>query len=486
MFAGVTAVLVVALVAVSVAYVRQRDDLDTARAEVRAAQERIAELEAATGNGSAGTDPRNPLDDLFGGLFSDLLDGLTGGIPGGASASCLTGGLSPSIGGQAPRGDLAAQIRAIADQVEAERGLEFATPVTPVLLDPPAFEDRIRAIVSAGYDDQAAEADRRTLTLLGAIPAGTDLKQDQVERLAGQVAGFYDPATGEVVVKVDGPKSALGALERITLAHELGHALTDQALGLPATERTGDTDGNLARLALVEGDATLLMQRWSFANLSLLDQLGGAFGSLLQGLYPGATAPGSDSPYLQRQLLFPYTEGLGYACRLFDGGGWGAVDAAYRRLPATTAEILFPDRQGIAPADPVAPGVPAGYTVAREDTFGAAQLLWLMEAPGGDTTEALDDARTAAARWAGGRSLLATAGDRSALGLSLVDTTAGGGLCDAVIRWYDASVPDDRRAADGDRVVFRGGERNAVIRCTDRSVRVGIADELDAAAALVR
>lgn len=537
---GVAALLAVALLGVSVAYVGRSDDLDAARADAERAaaeaaqaradaaelearitdlEQRLADAEAQGGSqdgtpGSSGDPLQDALDgllngdspgdvlgDLFEGLLGELgdafgdafgditgdLGGLGDGLGGGfdtATQRCLTEGITPAAGGAA-QGDAAAQIRAIAAQVEAERGLRFTNPVRPQLLGSAEFEQRIRALVEAGYDDTAADLDTRTLTLLGAIPQGSDLKDAQVENLADQVAGFYDPATGEVVVKVDDPSAPLGALERITLAHELDHALTDQVLGLPDSAVAGDTDGNLARLALIEGDATLLMQRWSLEHVSLMDQLGNALEGLVQG-FGGAAGGGVDSPYLQRQLLFPYTDGLSYACRLFDENGWRSIDAAYDATPASTAEVLFADRAGAVNERTASLSVPAGYDRAREDTIGAAQLLWLFEAPGGDTGAAIDDARGAAKRWAGGRTLLATDGDRSALGVALRDTADGGALCDAVTRWYDAAVTGDRRAADGDVTVFSGADRNAVVRCSGRDVRIGIADVLDAARGVVR
>ena len=148
--------------------------------------------------------------------------------------------------------------------------------------------------------------------------------------MSGQVAGYYDPETGDVVVRVPEGGGSLDANGQTTLAHELDHALTDQALGLPDIEEAGASDANLARLALVEGDATLLMQRFALQSIGLLDQLGAALG-------PDAMAAQQDlagvPPYLRSELMFPYTTGMAYACRLQEDGGWRGVDAAYDRLP---------------------------------------------------------------------------------------------------------------------------------------------------------
>jgi hypothetical protein len=171
-------------------------------------------------------------------------------------------------------------------------------------------------MVTEEYTAADADIDARILSLLGAIPEGTDLRALQSDLLAGQVAGYYDPETGDIVVRDDGD-GELDVTERLTLAHELDHALTDQALGLPDTDVEGQSDATLAGLALVEGDATLLMQQWALANLGIVDQ----FQQLLDPQVAQAQADLEKVPhYLQQELMFPYLSGLSYACRLYAEG----------------------------------------------------------------------------------------------------------------------------------------------------------------------
>ncbi len=414
----------------------------------------------------------NPLEDLLGGG-----EGLAGVDP-----ACVLGEGTPTPklrGGV--EGDVAQQVTQIAELVEEERGLRFDKAVQPEILEADAFDQRIADLVKAQYPAEQADLDGRVLQLLGAIPKGTDLKALQQDLLSGQVAGYYDPETGEVVVRVPEGQTSLDATSQITLAHELDHALTDQALGLPDTEEAGASDANLARLALVEGDATLLMQRFSLRHIGLLDQLQGATG-------PDAMAAQEDlqdiPPYLRNELMFPYLAGLTYACRLQDGAGWPGVDAAYRQLPATTAEVLFAD--AAAPQNPAdVPALEGSWDEARRDTLGAASLLWLFQAPGGDEAVAIGDAEAAAKAWAGGELALFTDGPRSALGLSLVDASDDARLCEAVEAWFTAAFDASRRPlADG--VALEGGEQVGVLRCDGDAVRLGIAPDLDAAGALTR
>ena len=47
---------------------------------------------------------------------------------------------------------------------------------------------------------------------------------------------------------------------------------------------------------------------------------------------------------LRRQLEFPYLEGQVFVTTLLGQGGWDSVDAAWDELPASTEQILHPER----------------------------------------------------------------------------------------------------------------------------------------------
>ena len=245
-------------------------------------------------------------------------------------------------GGESIGGTVEEQVAAIAPIVEDLRGLRFEDGVDPDFQTSDEFERELAKTVESEYPAAQADLDSRVLQLLGAIPKGTDLKALQSELLEGQVAGYYDPDTGEIVVRA-GRRESLDLNGQVTLAHELDHAHRSGARSAGADQ--GQSDANLAATALVEGGATLLMQQFSFAAASLMDQLGSA-------LSPDALAAQGqleDVPaYLRNELMFPYLSGLSYACRLYVDGGWPAVDAAYDDLPQTTAEILFPEAAGEA------------------------------------------------------------------------------------------------------------------------------------------
>ena len=448
--------------------------------QLRAANERIEELESADGEGDGGGGLFGDFDELF----EDLLGEAEGLFEGAGDLGSLIECLGSPFGGS---GEAGTSVEAIARQVEGIRELEFGRDVEPVFLDDREMNERVRELFLEEYTRGIADIEERILTALGAIPPGADLRGLRSEAIGQQVAGFYEPETGELVVRQSG--SELSAVGRITLAHELDHALTDQALGIPLPDdpEIGTEDSTLAALALVEGDATLVMQRYS-ATLGLDEQLG-----LLDPETIAASEAGLSGfpPYLEQELLFPYEQGLSFVCELYADGGWQAVNRAYDRPPTTTAQILFPDRYlaGEDAADPRDPGTPGkGWRRSARVQLGAANLLWLFSAPGGvEGRPGVDDPLAAAGAWDGGELELWVRGPETAVGVSLSEQAGEERLCGAVAEWYGSSFQGDRETgtpagafeADGDR-------QDAVATCTDDEVRLGIAPDLRTARALVR
>jgi hypothetical protein len=481
--------------------VREVDDL---RAEVRALEDELAAsgrdggdddgfgglLDGLLGGEAGG------LDDLLGGLLGGeadgldgLLDGLLGGTSGVPGAACVTptdGGFGDLLGGllggsASLPDDPDALVDVIADQVAELRELAWEEEVEVAFLDDAALRARLGELLAEDEDPDADDAERRLLEALGAVPPGTDLTRLRRDLLDEQVAGFYSPETGELVVRVP-DDGRIRPIDRITVAHELEHALADQALGLPDLDGFGDdADAALAALAVVEGDATLLMNLWALEHVSVTDQLGAAFGGDLAAAQASLAAV---PPYLQRELLFAYTDGLDLICDRYLEGGWGAVDAAYADLPTTTAEVLFGE-EAHRPSATATFAAPSGYEEVHASTFGAAPLSWLFEAPGGEERRAIDRPRERAAVWAGGRAQVWADGDATAVGVALLDGGSGPALCTSVGEWYEAAFPEaDAQRREG-ATVFEGVEQTAILRCEADDVLLVTAPDLPTATRIV-
>lgn len=502
------AALVVALIALSaVTYsgYRRNQDLERSLAEQRRDPGGPDE-DSGPGEGAGEPDPADAFEDLakdlqeliggeglgdssdlFGSGATDVLKCLeadpSGGDPDGGLGDLFGGGDEKDA--ELPPQKLVGQI---ARQVSKLRALRYEHDVPARFLSDSRLESRIAELFLEDYSRADANREGRILSALGAVPDGSDLMNLRKSALEGQIAGFYVPETNELVVRTS--SSGIGALEKTTLAHELQHALADQNFELPSSvgRDPARADAELATLALIEGDATLTMQRFTLSFLSLDDQLSMLSGSadLLAAQRQLETMP----HYLRQELTFPYLDGMSFVCDLYAQGGWAAVDRVYSHHPASTAQILWPERyvEGDEPAPVRAPGDPGGdWKESVRSSFGAAELKWLFEAPGDDLEAALDDPVEAAAAWGGGELRLFTDGDASAVGIALVQHAGRQGLCESVSAWYEAAFEDDGEVpANGDEALVRdGANRDAVVSCTNDEVRVGIAPDLDTARALV-
>jgi hypothetical protein len=316
------------------------------------------------------------------------------------------------------------------------------------------------------------------------LPPGYDLMSAQLDLLDSGVAGYYDPETAELVVATPESGEPLAAIDQITLAHEMIHALTDATLGIPVDIENPRADPEIVRAeqALIEGDASLGMQQFSLGALGIEEQLS----MLTDPRVLGAQAEAGEFPYvLSTGLQLPYLEGMSFACSLFAAGGWEAVDAAYDDPPTTTAQILFPERyltERTAAADPGEPGNPGSDWVSlRGVGFGAVDLLMLFSAPGDDPQRPLSDPRERARGWAGGRAEVWSRGAETSVGINLVDTGEGSEpLCDSLIAWESAAFPDhqDQAAEGSEQLAHSAAGRAAVVACEGTEVMIGIGPDL--------
>lgn len=375
--------LAVAVAAAAVVAVVQSNRLSAARHNAARLEARVERLEAQLADR---TPPRDPSDDVLG----SVPEGDLGDMFGGDVLDCLTsdtalagvlGDGSARAGGNEPRTagarqNARAQVRAIARSVERVRGLEFERRVRPVFLSPDEVARRAARLFLSDYPRATADAEARLLAALGAIPEGLDLRRAVTELLESQVAGFYVPETEKLVVPSDDPSTPLTAAEKVVLAHELEHALAHQSLGLPVARRpdVARLDENLAALALVEGDATLAMQRYALHAIPIFEQ----FSMLSDPLITRASAALEGVPhYLARQLGFPYVAGLEFVCDRYRKRKWTSIvglvlvehpgESGLCVAVAGWYEAAFPDDRNVP--------MRTGEALARDGVDRAAVLV---------------------------------------------------------------------------------------------------------------
>jgi hypothetical protein len=297
-----------------------------------------------------------------------------------------------------------AEIRDQMDMIEGEvvllRGIQPTGPVNRGLLSQADLRQYVIDDFLEDYSEEEAADDVRTLALFGLIDPGYDLFNLYMELYNEQIAGFYDDEVKQMFV-VQG--AGFGGPERITHAHEYAHALQDQkydlseGLGFNDDACEEDSERCAAVQALVEGDATLLEERWLVTYATQDD-----YQELLD-FYDGFESPIFDAApaFLQEDFIFPYDSGYSFVEHFFLDGGWAAVDAVYDNPPVSTEQILHPERY---PDDkplwlevPSLENVPgAGWRELDQDVLGEwfTQLTLLERI-------SLDEAEVAAAGWGG-------------------------------------------------------------------------------------
>jgi hypothetical protein len=189
------------------------------------------------------------------------------------------------------------------------------------------------------------EAEERLLKLLGLLPSDSDLRELLGTALREEVGGYYSPRTGALSIVGD---SGVGGLEdRITLAHELTHALEDQHYDLLAVQKKATSaDQAIAIRAVIEGSAMV-------TTLQILRRQGGigkAKEEAALAAQSRAKRVRQAPTFVQMQLLLPYTLGFSFLLRgkpweiLFDGVRIADIEQAYADPPRSTREVLHPEQ----------------------------------------------------------------------------------------------------------------------------------------------
>jgi hypothetical protein len=270
---------------------------------------------------------------------------------------------------------------------------------------------------------EALAANAELLFALDTVPSDFDLQKTLSALYSAELAGFYDPKQHHMVLATDLGRDA----EKLTLYHELVHALQDQYfdLGASLTWRPEQSDVQGALHALAEGDATSAMVDVFAAARGIpasqippaalrLDAL------LLQAAPDLARVPG----IIARSMIAPYADGLEFVRYLREHqGGFEGVNAAFRKPPVSTEQILHPEKY--VAGEPVqalpALAAPPGFTgEGFRDVMGEEGLRLLFE----DWAPA-SDAAAAASDWGGDRlALFAEGNQRAALWHLVFDNEA--------------------------------------------------------------
>ncbi len=312
---------------------------------------------------------------------------------------------------KAPTTRLIKDAGAIAKGLGTSRELGPTGPIKKGIYDEVQLRERLLSMIAKEYTDAEIADEASALGALGALPQNLDYKALMVDLLTEQIAGFYDPEAKELFIMKGLPQS----LQRPTMAHELFHAIQDQHFDLKSVQGpfTGkeNSDYSMARSALIEGDATLVMLDFSLyesktlpdpnatsmADMKLLAAMITSMsmddiGAMEQMLGGEDDAESNEEPsaieaaplFIKESLMFPYLAGLRFAVAARAGRTWKDLDAVYADAPVSTEQVLHPERFFKDRDDPVFLSFSLGeatkaLTPLYSNVMGEYQLYLLLK-----------------------------------------------------------------------------------------------------------
>src|SRR3984957_12405976 len=224
--------------------------------------------------------------------------------------------------------------------------------------------EEVVSYLTKNKDDKDTQRLRRSELVLkkfGLLPRDFDLEKLLVALLREQVAGYYDPKTKTVHLLDWVPMEE----QEPVMAHELTHALQDQAVGLDKWMSRGEKDlaetrknptpvdiendeEDNARQAVVEGQAEAVMLQYALAPVgrSIVDSpdLVDEMESSMTNGTPDSTVFKDAPIFLKESLTFPYRYGLEFEIKLMQKGGREkAFAGVLANPPHTTRQIMEPE-----------------------------------------------------------------------------------------------------------------------------------------------
>jgi hypothetical protein len=316
-------------------------------------------------------------------------------------------------------------------QVEALRGQQLRKPLVTGVKTREEVMAFIVQRLADEYGPAKVKAEGRFLKLQGLLPQDLVYGDFIGKLLTEQVAGFYDHTRQELHIADWLPS----LLQAPVMAHEIFHAIQDQEWGggkLIDSKRYSH-DVLLAHAALLEGDATVVMLNYQQKAMGMDVDVSTspmivrmiAASLPMQMSSPQFPVMASAPDYLKQSMIFPYQQGLMFVAALRQGGqSWDDVRQVYADPPASTEQILHPERyfkdrdqpSVVTISEPVIPS----FVRTWEGVSGEFHARQLLLGP-----LSVSDATDAAAGWDGDYTVLETRGAEAyVLTCSTWDTAA--------------------------------------------------------------
>jgi hypothetical protein len=369
-------------------------------------------------------------------------------IPAGAKTTTTTT-VAPTPKQWDPR------LQPIADKVAELRKLRFEHPVAAEFLSDADFEKKVA--VDKGkltkQDKEEIERSQGQLRAVGLIGPDVDIVDAMSSLQTSGVLAYYSPKTKSITVK---GTSTDDVATRVTVAHELTHALQDQHYDLRKLSKEAAKDhGSTPLRTLVEGDAVRIQNEYakslSEADQQAYEQERANNSSEARSEIDAKGVPESLSVLFEA----PYDLGPTMLDALIAKEQVAGVDALFEHPPTADASFLTPstllEHRVFQPVK--TPALVAGEKRSgKPDVFGAFALYQVL-------ASRLDPgvALTAADAWNGDAMVTFTRGETTCLRATFLGQGTDGttAITDALTQWV-AQMPAGaaKVAGKSDRVTL--------------------------------
>lgn len=264
-----------------------------------------------------------------------------------------------ALAAEVPQADMCQVAERALREVSGIRGLVAKERVPCLVKSREEIERFLRKMIAEKFPADTLEMEQVVYRAIGVIPDDYDYVHGIVKAYVNQIGGYYDPDTKQFVML----DSMQTALHLPVAVHELTHAIQDQHFKLTTflDPKMENNDQLMARAALVEGDATSVMQNFMRREKEVLPSKK----TIIEKIRVPLESDESEAPVpdaLQKILFFPYIEGLTFTQRLIESGGYSAVNKAFTNPPKSSRQILHPEEFLIGA---VSTEVPALETLER-------------------------------------------------------------------------------------------------------------------------
>ncbi len=255
-------------------------------------------------------------------------------------------------------------------------------------------------------NQQALEAERKTMIEFGLIPKDFPYYDFSLKLLTEQIAGFYDYHTHELNLLDTTPED----LQIPVLAHELTHALQDQQINLKSFTDPAPNNDDLseAHQSLIEGDATAMMVDYLMRPMGRsLKMLGFDVRDIIkqENQLPAVRMQTyQEAPRaIKTMLMAPYVYGTGFIQYFLRDNDWPQISALYLDPPQSMEQVMHPQKYFDHREPPVIVHVPSltgdlakEWKIVDTNSLGELGTLIVLQQHLND-----DNSRLASEGWGG-------------------------------------------------------------------------------------